>query len=171
MYVKGHAKVTEEGLAGFAKDFDECKSRFPLKHPAAISVEGHTRLRDKGTGMQNLAETTIYGDKRSAMFRFSDKVVEGQITMPKGANFHPNGYYHDARRNVVSHEYGHAYMKDPLSVDSKAFWEQQKSGLSRYGQTSVWEGFAEAFSDYMTSDQSKWMSATKNYRFKYGWKG
>lgn len=165
-YVHKDADVDDEHLGMMFRDMDNLSERFPVDGKMVINVQPRYKFTDNALG-----ETVI----SKPVFRFSDDMVMGRnIKRDPDHTFHPEGFYTNPRKNLIAHEYGHAVDKR-VSVRNQqetAFWKSQKDGLSRYGRGyNASEGFAEAFSDYITTPKGAWMKGTQSYVDRYGWEG
>ena len=112
---------------------------------------------------------------QSQMLRINAKSLESdrmlEMTGWKQASFPM-----EARRWTIPHEYGHAidegYFVDAPRNMLFGKWKRQPAGvgLSRYGRTDKWEGFAESFADWFTTKGTTENPATLAYAKHYGWR-
>jgi len=82
-------------------------------------------------------------------------------------------------RWTIVHEYGHAIDPEDLPTSPrntffgkirKQFPGKPPDGLSEYGRTNKYEGYAESFADWWTSRGKTTNPATRAYAEKYGWR-
>jgi hypothetical protein len=79
---------------------------------------------------------------------------------------------------TIAHEWGHAIdTEDFPTTGRNLFFGKMKKipgeppdGMSRYGRTSKYEGYAESFADWWTTRGQSTNPVTQAYAQKYGWK-
>lgn len=85
----------------------------------------------------------------------------------------------ESRRWTIVHEWGHAIDDGGLTGAPrntffgkirKQFPDGPPNGLSGYGRTDKWEGYAESFADWWTSRGTTTNPATRAYAERYGWR-
>ena len=85
----------------------------------------------------------------------------------------------ESRRWTIVHEWGHAIDEGSLhgAPVNRFFGQIRKKfpglppdGLSKYGRTDKWEGYAESFADWWTTRGKTTNPATRAYAEKYGWR-
>lgn len=85
----------------------------------------------------------------------------------------------ESRTWTIVHEWGHAIDDGGLTGAPrntffgkvrKEFAEGPPNGLSGYGRTDKWEGYAESFADWWTSRGTTTNPATRAYAERYGWR-
>lgn len=80
------------------------------------------------------------------------------------------------REWTIIHEWGHATDPDNLPGAAKNTifnkWKDKPAGegLSEYGSTDSWEGYAESFADWVSSRGLSPNPATQAYAERYGWR-
>jgi hypothetical protein len=133
-----------------------------------VSVE---RLRDRVLGECELANFTF----DSQMIRLDQAGLEVTDLLADN-NWKQNTVPIQQREWTIIHEWGHATDPDNLPGAPKntifSKWKNKPpgEGLSEYGSTDKWEGYAESFADWVSSRGLSPNPATQAYAKRYGWK-